>query len=158
MRSTWPTFPAAHNPRSVHITRSAHNARSAHTQSALYPRLSWSSPPPTDPIRSVDGGGSVGARTRILARPSPSGSRKGSMVLHHTALENARKPSWATPCGNQGTQGARTFPDLARQGQQRALHHRGRNLGARPVHPIITIIKWTRTSWLSTKNSLCLAR
>jgi len=26
--------------------------------------------------------------------------------------------------------------------------------GARPVHPIITMIKWTRTSRLSTKNSL----
>ena len=28
--------------------------------------------------------------------------------------------------------------------------------GARPVHPIITMIKWIRTSRLSMKNSLCI--
>ena len=39
------------------------------------------------------------------------------------------------------------------------LHGEGNSnsTGARPVHQIISMMKWIRTSRLSTKNSLCLA-
>ena len=58
------------------------------------------------------------------------------------------------------------FGDLQDGGAAAPLHRRadrrqalrGNPHGARPVHLLITMIKWIRTSRLSIKNSLCVER
>ena len=79
---------------------------------------------------------------------SPCGGSTRSRVL--AAHRKLRRPAARPPALVAPAWGARGHADQ-RQGQRRrrGWRKRGRRRGARPVHLIITMIKWTRTSRLS---------